>query len=97
MQPCTNREKPHKELGVRHLGDVVLDGETCKVDEIFNVYWNGDRWNSYPVDIDEEHQCLLSWRVDGATVARRITCPSGKNSSNLVKDDGTKFHDEVLE
>lgn len=94
--PCSNHEKPRDELGVRNLGEVVLGDEKCQVDEIFEVHWNQGYNSNYNVDIDVEHNCIMSWRADGKIVARKITCPSGNNSVNSITNDGTKFHREVI-
>lgn len=96
-------------MSVRNIGDITIDGETCKIEEVLQYQSNVSCPEKLPCGIsdnDRYGQCA----TDGALkchycgiefytkpLMRRMICPSGENETSTVGHDNDKFHREVLQ
>lgn len=96
-------------MSVKNLGSITIDGEVCKVEEVVQYQpdaycpkelscnpFTGDQYGVCATDDNLKcHYCGIE--SIAKPFVRRIICPSGKNGTSSVGEDGTKFHREVLQ
>lgn len=95
------------QLGTIPIGIVVMDSETCRVEEVIKFPIDqpckgelkcGFNSDTRVCATDGDHQCHYCDPITySQPLVRRIICPSGKNGTSTVGHDDSKFHREVLQ